>query len=174
MSGDARDGGSPSDPDLDAHTGRDPGASILCGQPAFTLAVSLGGALGALVRWVIGLALPAPPGAFPLGTFLINVVGCLLMGVLVVCVTEAGGDRAGGDRAGGKHTLWQPFLGVGVLGGFTTFSTFALDGHQLLDGGHLVVAGAYLAGTAVAAVAAVAVGLALTRRLVVRSPSGAR
>jgi fluoride exporter len=146
----------------DVVAGREPGTSVLRGQGAAAAAVAVGGALGALARWAVGLALPASPGAFPLGTFLINVVGCLLMGVLVVHVSEV--------RE--AHPLVRPFLGVGVLGGFTTFSTFATDGTALLDGGHLAVGGLYLAGTAVASVGAAALGLAVARRLA--RPAGAR
>ena len=132
-----------------------PPPGVLRGQGAATAVVSLGGALGALARWGLGLALPAAPGTFPLGTFLINAAGCLLMGALVVLVAEA--------RE--AHPLVRPFAGVGVLGGFTTFSTFATDGQLLLAGGRPVLGGLYLAGTAGASVGAAAVGLAVTRRL---------
>lgn len=142
----------------DQIAGREPGAAVLRGQGRAVAVVALGGALGAVARWGVGLALPPSPGTFPLGTFLINVVGCLLMGVLVVVVTEVRDT----------HPLVRPFLGVGVLGGFTTFSTFSVDGEQLLTGGHLGVAAAYLAGTVVAAVLAAALGMALTRRAAVR------
>lgn len=139
----------------DVIAGREPGTPILRGQAAITGAVALGGALGALARWAVGLALPAHPGAFPLGTFLINVVGCLLMGVLVVLVTE--------NRE--SHPMLRPFLGVGVLGGFTTFSTFATDGATLLDRGHLGTGFGYLAATIAGAVSAAALGLVVTRRV---------
>lgn len=128
---------------------------VLRGQGAATAAVSLGGALGALARWVVGLAVPATPGTFPVGTFATNVVGCLLMGVLVVLVSEV--------RT--AHPLARPFLGVGVLGGFTTFSTFATDGQSLLADGHPVTGGLYVAGTVLACLAAGAAGLAVTRRV---------
>jgi CrcB protein len=98
---------------------------------------------------------PAPPGGFPAATFGINVGGCLLMGVLVVLVTEA-------RQA---HPILRPFLGVGVLGGFTTFSSYAVEAHQLLTGHHLGVVALYLVATIVAALLAVLLGLATTRRL---------
>jgi CrcB protein len=103
----------------------------------------------------VGLLLPAPPGTFPWATFGINVLGSLLMGVLVVLVSEAFA----------AHPLVRPFLGVGVLGGFTTFSTFAVDAQTLLGGGHRATALAYLVGTVLAAVLAAALGMALTRRV---------
>jgi fluoride exporter len=143
------------DPEVaeDVIAGREPGTAVLRGQGAAVAAVSLGGALGALARWGIGLAWPAPHGSFPTATLVVNVVGCLLMGVLVVHVAEV--------RE--AHPLVRPFLGVGVLGGFTTFSTFAVDTQQLLSGGHLGIALGYLAATVLGSVGAAALGLTLAR-----------
>nr|WP_116707360.1 fluoride efflux transporter CrcB [Actinomycetospora cinnamomea] len=124
-------------------------------QGALTAAVAIGGAVGGLARWVVQSLLPAAPGGFPTATFAINVAGCLLMGVLVVLVTEA--------RE--AHPILRPFLGVGVLGGFTTFSSYAVEAHQLLTGRHLGVAALYLVATVLAALLAVLLGLATTRRL---------
>lgn len=114
--------------------------------------VAAGGALGALARYVVLTAWPAPPGGFPLSTFAVNVAGCLLIGVLMVLVGEARPT----------HPLVRPFLGVGVLGGFTTFSTYAEEIRVL----PAPVAVAYAAGTLVAAVAAVFAGVRLTRAVV--------
>jgi fluoride exporter len=133
-----------------------PSALALRGQGAITAAVAIGGAVGAVARWVLQAAIPTPPGGFPTVTFAINVGGCLLVGVLVVLVTEV-------RQA---HPILRPFLGVGVLGGFTTFSTYAVDAQQLLAGHHLAVAGLYLIATIVAALVAVLLGLAVTRRVV--------
>ena len=138
----------------DVVAGRRPGETVLRGQAAITLAVSVGGAVGALGRWILQSLVPGAPGSFPTATFVINVVGCLLMGVLVVLVTEARES----------HPLVRPFLGVGVLGGFTTFSSFAVETQQLLAGRHLAVAGLYLALTIAAALIAVVIGLGVTRR----------
>ncbi|CAM3320658.1 fluoride efflux transporter CrcB [Kibdelosporangium persicum] len=118
------------------------------------LAVSLGGGLGALARYGVGLAFPAAPGAFPWGTFVVNAAGCFLMGVLMVLATEL-------VRA---HRLVRPFLGVGVLGGFTTFSTYAVETRQLLADAP-GVAVAYLIGTVLTAIVAVLAGVWLVRRL---------
>ncbi|WP_433505640.1 fluoride efflux transporter CrcB [Pseudonocardia halophobica] len=133
---------------------RPPAVAPLRGQGRATGAVAVGGALGALARWGVGLGLPTTPGAFPWGTFLINVSGCLAIGVLLVVVTEL--------RT--AHPLVRPFLATGVLGGFTTFSTFSVDAQHLLLGGHVGLAVAYLAGTLVAAVAATWLGAAAARR----------
>ncbi|OLT10761.1 chromosome condensation protein CrcB [Pseudonocardia sp. CNS-139] len=117
--------------------------------------VAAGGAVGAIARYGVELALPTAPGAFPLGTFLVNVSGCLLIGVLLVVVTEL-------RQA---HPLVRPFLGTGVLGGYTTFSTYAVESQELLLGGHLAAAFGYLAATLVAALVATWAGMRLTRAL---------
>jgi fluoride exporter len=115
--------------------------------------VALGGGLGALARYGIGRAWPTPAGGFPWATFTINVVGCLLIGVLMVLITEVWS----------AHPLARPFLGVGVLGGFTTFSSYAVEIRGLLRPGMVPVAFAYLAGTVLAALLAVLAGAWLTR-----------
>ena len=120
--------------------------------------IAVGGALGALARYGVGLALPTEPGRFPWGTFLVNVAGCLLIGVLMVLVTDVFTARP----------LLRPFLGVGVLGGFTTFSTYANEIRGLLAPGELPVAFAYLAGTLVGALLAVLLGM-VGMRLLLRS-----
>ena len=127
---------------------------VLAGQGRVLLAVATGGALGALARSAAGMAFPTPRAGFPWTTLGINVLGCLLMGVLVALVTEV--------RA--APPLLRPFLGTGVLGGFTTFSGYAVDGHGLLADGQPGTALAYLAGTVVAALLATWSGLALVRR----------
>jgi CrcB protein len=134
-------------------------SDVLHGQARPTAAVAAGGVLGALARWAAGLAAPTAPGTFPAATFGVNAVGCLLMGVVVALAVERPG----------AHPLLRPFLGVGVLGGFTTFSTFAVDAQALLAGGHRATALLYLAGTALTAVAATALALSVTRRLAGRA-----
>ncbi|MEU8777426.1 CrcB family protein [Streptomyces sp. NPDC048606] len=126
-------------------------------------AVAAGGAVGAAARYGAGLLWPAEgPGAFPWTTLWINVVGCALIGVLMVLVAE--GDR----RA---HPLVRPFAGTGVLGGFTTFSAYALDFSRLLDDGAAGRALAYAALTVVGALGAVWAAATLTRRAVGSAPS---
>jgi CrcB protein len=117
--------------------------------------IAVGGAVGALARYGVGLWRPTVPGGFPWGTFAINVVGCLLIGVLMVLVTDVFTGRP----------LLRPFLGVGVLGGFTTFSTYANEVRALLRPGSVPVAFGYLAGTLVSALVAVVLGMVLARRL---------
>lgn len=125
----------------------------LAGQAPALAAVAAGGAAGALARYGLGLALPHPDGAFPWATFTVNVTGCLLIGVLIVLVTEW--------RPG--HPLARPLLGSGVLGGYTTFSTYAVDAHVLLGAGRLGAAAGYVVGTLVAALVATWLGMRLAR-----------
>lgn len=114
--------------------------------------VSAGGVVGALSRYGLTVVFAYRPGAFPWATFGINVAGCLLIGVLMALLAEVWIGRR----------LLRPFLGVGVLGGFTTFSTYTLDIVQAVDTGAVPVALACLAGTVIAALAAVWVGVAIT------------
>ena len=130
-----------------------PPPPVLTGQGPVLATVSAGGALGSLARWGTGLALPTPAGGIPWTILWINVVGCLLIGVLIAVV-----------QLRHPHPLVRPFLGTGVLGGFTTFSAYAVDGAVLLRDGRVGAAAAYLAGTLAAALAAAWIGLALTRR----------
>ncbi|MDT0446845.1 MULTISPECIES: fluoride efflux transporter CrcB [unclassified Streptomyces] len=130
------------------------------GRPPWPVlaAVALGGGLGAAGRYGAGRLWPVPPHGFPWTTFGVNALGCALIGVLMVVVTEA--------RT--AHPLVRPFLGTGVLGGFTTFSTYALDVERLMSDGHPRPALAYLILTPAAALTAVWLAAAATRRLTVR------
>jgi fluoride exporter len=123
------------------------------GQSPVLGAISAGGAIGALARYGLSAAWPHPPGHFPWAVFVINVSGCFLIGVLMVVITEVVTP----------HRLVRPFLGVGVLGGYTTFSTYTGDIQQLVAAGAARTALVYLAGTLVAALAAVYAALTVTR-----------
>jgi CrcB protein len=102
--------------------------------------VALGGALGTLARYWVGVVTHARPGSFPWPTFLINVTGSLALGFVVA-------------RLG--HVRWaRPLLGIGFLGGFTTFSTFAVETDLLVADGHVVVAVLYVATSVAGGVAA--------------------
>lgn len=116
--------------------------------------VMTGGAIGAGARHLTGRALlMLTGGAFPYGTLAVNLIGGLLMGLLAGWLARAG---AGGEPA-------RLFLGVGVLGGFTTFSAFSLDTVLLWERGQAMVALGYVAVSVVGAIAAVAAGLTLAR-----------
>ncbi|MDF5757571.1 CrcB family protein [Spongiactinospora sp. TRM90649] len=125
------------------------------GEAATIAAVSAGGVIGAMSRHLLTEVFPHAPGTFAWVTFWINVAGCFLIGVLMIVVTETG-------RA---HPLARPFLGVGVLGGFTTFSAYTVDALAALRAGSVPGALAYLGGTLVAALVAVSLAVVLTRRL---------
>jgi fluoride exporter len=118
--------------------------------------ISAGGVVGSLARYGLAVAFPHPPGGFPWATFATNVSGCLLIGVLMVTITEA--------RS--VHPLLRPFLGVGVLGGFTTFSGYVVDAGLAAASGALGTALAYLAATVVCAVLAVYAGASATRAVI--------
>ncbi|WP_084219454.1 fluoride efflux transporter FluC [Spirillospora albida] len=145
------------DPDVDLRV--PPQAAELRRAPWSTLgAIALGGALGALARAGVTAGVPRPPGGFPWAVLGVNTTGCLLIGALMVLVAET-------PRA---PRLARPFLGTGVLGGFTTFSAYAVDIRALLDEGRPAAAFGYAAGTLAAALLAVAAGVRATRRLVRR------
>ncbi|MEU9025961.1 CrcB family protein [Streptomyces sp. NPDC048383] len=141
----------PVDPDVDL---RSPGERARPQGPVLA-AVAAGGVLGACARYGAALLWPAGPTAFPWTTLGINVLGCALIGVLMAAIAEDGRTA---------HPLLRPFAGTGVLGGFTTFSAYALDVSRLLDADEAGVALAYAALTVVGALAAVLAGATLTRR----------
>ncbi|MFE9913698.1 fluoride efflux transporter FluC [Micromonospora sp. NPDC005553] len=145
------------DPDVDLRVPAD--RRELTARPATILAaIAAGGALGALARAGLQHAVPHPPTGFPWATFTINTAGCLLIGVLMAVL---------GHLDGGPP-LARPFLGVGVLGGFTTFSTYAVDVQQAIVAGAPVTALTYLAATVLGALVAVALGDAVTAGLLRR------
>lgn len=137
----------------------------LRGHPVVVLGlISAGGVLGALARYGLAEAFPQRPGAWPWATWSVNVSGCLLIGVLMVLISEVWtGQR-----------LLHPFLGVGVLGGFTTFSTAVIEVQHLVEFGAAGTGLAYLVGTVAAALVAVIAGSVLTRWLLgmVQRPVG--
>jgi CrcB protein len=120
--------------------------------------IAVGGAAGATARYLVGLGWPSPPGGFPLSTLVINVVGCALIGILMVLVTDVLTQQR----------LLRPFLGTGVLGGFTTFSTYVVDIQRLVTAGHAVTALLYLATTIVGALLAVRATVTATRLVIAR------
>ena len=132
-----------------------PRPSVWQGQGPVVAVVALGGAIGAVARYAASLWWPVRDGGFPWTTFGINVVGCAVIGVFMVVITDVWA----------AHRLVRPFFGTGVLGGFTTFSTYAVDIQKLVDAGHPRTALAYLAATLFAALAAVWLGVTAARRV---------
>ncbi|MCX5398061.1 fluoride efflux transporter CrcB [Streptomyces sp. NBC_00102] len=122
--------------------------------------VAVGGALGATARYAATLAWPTDAAAFPWTVFVVNVAGCALIGVLMVLTAELSVVT---------RPLVRPFLGVGVLGGFTTFSTYAADVSKLLQRQEALTAMAYTFLTLVAALGSVWASAVVTRKAVARA-----
>lgn len=110
------------------------------------ISVALGGALGSVLRYLVGLAV-----AFPLGTLVVNVIGSFIIGLVWVHLTARG------------LTHWQPFLMTGILGGFTTFSAFTLDAMRLVEAGRMTAAGAYVFASVLVSVLGCVAGLWIAR-----------
>lgn len=141
----------PVDPDIADDPG--PVRAARRAQLEIVAAVAVGGVLGACARYGASLLWSTPSGAFPWTTFWVNVTGCAAMGVLMAVIAALPA----------AHPLLRPFLGTGVLGGYTTFSTYAVDTQHLMADGHGVTALLYLATTVAAALAAVWATASLTR-----------
>lgn len=123
------------------------------GSWAIVGALACGGAVGAVARDAVSLALPAGRGQFPWGTFAINVTGSFALGLLLILLV----DRFPRGRLG------RPVLGTGFLGAYTTFSTFMVDAVQLVHDGEPATAAAYVALSLVAGLVAVWLGITAGR-----------
>jgi fluoride exporter len=141
----------PVDADADWHVPAQPRRRSW--DPAVLAVIAAGGVLGAEARYGLSVLLPHQPGQWPMATWLTNVSGCFLIGVLMVVISELTSP----------HRLVRPFLGVGVLGGYTTFSTAMVDVQQLSLAGRGGVALGYLLATLAAAVGAAFAGVLMTR-----------
>jgi CrcB protein len=118
--------------------------------------VMLGGAVGAGARHLVGRATLAWWGPdYPWGTLTVNLIGGLLMGLL------AGGLL----RFGQSGEQMRLFLGVGILGGFTTFSAFSLDAMNMLQRGDWLATLGYILASVIGSVVALGIGLQLTRAI---------
>jgi CrcB protein len=116
-------------------------------------AVALGGALGAPVRYELSASYPAGVGSFPWATFCINVSGSFLLGLLLTFVLE----RWPPTR------YVRPFLAIGVLGAYTTFSTFSVETDLMIRHGHAMLGLVYVFASLIAGGAAVYVGIVAGR-----------
>jgi fluoride exporter len=113
--------------------------------------IAVGGGIGSVLRYSLARALPTGAGDFPVATLVTNLLGSLLLGALVVAVTEVWRP----------HRLLRPALGTGLLGGFTTFSAFAVE----VRGLELPAATACLAATVAGGLVLAAAGMAAVRRI---------
>jgi CrcB protein len=120
---------------------------------AGVVAIALGGALGALMRFGLAELFPVEPGAFPTTTFAENMIGCFGLGLVLTLLLE----RWRGLRYA------RPFLCIGLLGAFTTFSSFAVEADHLIDGGQAGLAFGYVLASVVGGVALALAGVVAAR-----------
>ena len=118
------------------------------------LLIALGGALGSVARFLMTTAFVRASGAtFPYGTLAVNVLGSFLIGVLYVLLVENAGLKA----------EWRAFLMVGVLGGFTTFSSFSLESVALITQAHYARAAVYVCSSVLLCLGGTSIGMVLAR-----------
>jgi fluoride exporter len=127
------------------HTRSGPGAADLA-------AIAVGGGIGSLARYLLSAAFPAGHG-FPWAIFVVNVSGSFVLGLLVVYMLDVWPPRR----------FLRPFLAVGLIGGYTTFSTYAGGVMTLLTGGRLALADSYALTSVLAALVAVWCGMKSAR-----------
>ena len=146
----------PVDPDVEAAPTPHPWLLIRANADLLPV-IATGGAFGSLARWGLGKAIPHAPAAFATSTLVINLLGSLLLGILMALVLDVW-----------SHTRYvRPFVGTGIIGGFTTFSTFALDArYEAADS--FPVAAAYVLASVVGGLIAVLLGLIATRWMIDR------
>ena len=121
--------------------------------------VFLGGLLGAPARYLLEAALPSTDSGFPVPTFVVNALGALALGLLLESLVLAGGFDTGVCRR------LRLFLGIGFLGTFTTYSSFAVEIELLLRGDRMSLAAGYAAASLAAGLAAVALGIWAAQQL---------
>lgn len=119
------------------------------------LVIAAGGPVGAGARYAVASALPPRPGAFPWATLAVNVAGSFALGLLLVLFLE---------RFPPSRYL-RPFVATGVLGAFTTYSTFAVETDLLVRSGRVATAAAYVVVTIVVGLAAARTGMVVGRML---------
>ena len=117
------------------------------------IAIYLGGIAGALIRVGLAEAFPTAAGTWPWPTFAVNLAGALLLVYFFALL-----------RDHPEESLAHPFLGVGICGTLTTFSTLQLELYEQIDGGHLGLAAAYCAVTVLAGFLCIRIGIDLERR----------
>jgi len=122
-------------------------------QLVIVLALGCGGAVGAIARYAVFLAIPVPTGRFPWSTFIINISGSAVLGFILVLLIEQFP----------RGRLARPVIGTGVIGAYTTFSTFMVDAVLLVRTGHVGTAAAYVVASALIGLLAVWLGMTIAR-----------
>ena len=145
----------PMDPDRTAADGLVPRGPLAHRRWDVALVIAAGGAIGGAMRWLLNQALPPSAGGFPWSTFVENVSGCLLLGAVMVFLVDVWRP----------HRYARPFVGIGILGGFTTFSAYTAETGALLRSGQAPLALAYLFGTVALGLLATWIGIAIARRV---------
>lgn len=123
------------------------------GQWWILAAVSAGGVLGGTARYGVEQVVPVRDDGFPWGTFAVNIVGAFALGFLLVLILELWPARR----------YLRPFLAIGFLGSFTTFSTWMLQVYQLADADRIALAATYLGASLVAGLVVTALGIIVGR-----------
>jgi CrcB protein len=141
-------------PRIESSSGEPPVGPVRCAGMNTILAVAIGGAAGSVARYLTQVWAGKLFGIdFPWGTLAVNVLGSLIMGVLV----EFFALRWPVDP------VMRAFLTIGILGGYTTFSSFSLDVMVLVQRGEVIVAGTYILASVIVSLAAIFGGLHLVR-----------
>jgi len=118
--------------------------------------IALGGAAGAIARYQVAAMIQARiPAGFPWGTFVVNISGCLVMGVVTVLLTERPVAQPN----------WRFLIPIGFIGAYTTFSTFELETFRAITEGSWMIGAANVVGSVLAGYVALWIGVVLTRSL---------
>jgi fluoride exporter len=127
-------------------------------QLIIVIALAIGGALGAVARYAVSLAIPTQDGQFPWSTFIINVSASFVLGFVLILLVEQFP----------RGRLARPVIGTGVIGGYSTFSTFVLDAVELMRAGYVGIAVIYLLASVAIGLLAVSIGMT-SARLAIRA-----
>ncbi len=149
----------PVDPDVDLDVAAQRRELTTPRAGAVLAAIAVGGIAGAEARYGLGVVWPHPVTGWPWSTLVINTSGCGLIGVLMVLITERFSP----------HPLLRPLVGVGILGGYTTFSTFSADTVALAEGGAGQIALLNVAASVALALTATVLGGLVARALLGRA-----
>ncbi len=133
-------------------------------RPSALAVVAVGGAIGTLGRYCVGLVFPVSPAGWPVATFMVNLVGAFALGLLLEALLRTGPDS-------GRRYLLRLAAGTGMLGAFTTYSTFAVDVILLVRDGSLVLAAAYAVLSVLFGVCAAGAGIVVSARIAGRRAS---